>query len=471
MKRLSILRWAVIMLLCLLLMACVPTPNEPVIIGKNTETMLAAAQTETKDETPLAERLGAPVHYQAELVSKGGRLSVTVDADVVVPDAALPILRVNPREFTVEEAQRFASVLLGPDPFFWDGVPDKAYWRERIDKLIDDIAHWDESGMNAYNDLDTVDEARERLAEWNREMAKAPDEPTRIEPDWTLQPTRAWNSEGEIKTTDTYLSFNVLDPSGSWAEFSIRNCRDMEGTASLTYVRDCMHSNPNFLDEVIDAAQYLSVTQEEAEAQAAALLERLGMDDFALALSYGANAFYNDPGDLTPVWTCVFTRTVRGVPTNFANAESAWAYMTTLEQESVYVMIDDSGVFAFRYDSPLEVLEAVTESAALLPFEKVQTQFERMVLLKNNTVDSEPSPSRSDRYVIGLVRLGLVAVREQDKDTVLLVPAWDFLGHSEHTGQLDANTPYTWIEAKNECRSFLTVNAVDGSIIDRAEGY
>ena len=471
MKPVCILRRAAIGLLCLLLMACVPTPEEPIIVGKNTETMLAAAQTETKDKTPLAERLGAPAQYRTELVSKGGRLSVSVDADVVVPDAALPILRVSLREFTVEEAQRFASVLLGPNPFYWDGVPDKAYWRERIDRLIDDIAHWDEGGMNAYNDLDTVDEARERLAEWNREMAKAPDEPTRIEPDWTLQPTRAWNSEGEIKTTDTYLSFNVLDPSGSWATFSIRNSLDLGGTASLTYVRDCMHSNPNFLDEVIDAAQYLSVTQAEAEAQAAALLEKLGMDDFALAISYGANAFYNDPGDLTPVWTCVFTRTVRGVPMNFANAESAWAYRTTLEQESVYVMIDDSGVFAFRYDSPLELLETVTESAALLPFDKVQAQFERMVLLKNNTVDSEPSPSRSDRYVIGSVRLGLVAVREQDKDTALLVPAWDFLGHSEHTGQLDANTPYTWVEAKNECRSFLTINAVDGSIIDRAEGY
>ena len=230
--------------------------------------------------------------------------------------------------------------------------------------------------------------------------------------------------------------------------------------------------NERFTQRVKDLLSgFSTVKLFKAEAQAAALLEKLGMDDFALAISYGANAFYNDPGDLTPVWTCVFTRTVRGVPMNFANAESAWAYRTTLEQESVYVMIDDGGVFAFRYDSPLELLETVTESAALLPFDKVQAQFERMVLLKNNTVDSEPSPSRSDRYVIGSVRLGLVAVREQDKDTALLVPAWDFLGHSEHTGQLDANTPYTWVEAKNECRSFLTVNAVDGSIIDRAAGY
>ncbi|MBQ9187892.1 MAG: hypothetical protein IJ138_01065 [Clostridia bacterium] len=91
MKPVCILRRAAIGLLCLLLMACVPTPEEPIIVGKNTETMLAAAQTETKDETPLAERLGAPAHYQAELVSKGGRLSVSVDADVVVPEAALPI--------------------------------------------------------------------------------------------------------------------------------------------------------------------------------------------------------------------------------------------------------------------------------------------------------------------------------------------------------------------------------------------
>ncbi len=472
MNRKKLWRRTGLLLVCAALFGCVPTPDEPVVIGKNTEIMLEAAmQPETAEEAPLSERLGVPTHYRAELLSKGGRLSVSADADVTVPETALPIWRVTPREFTVEDAQRFAAVLLGPDPFYWDGVPDKAYWRARIDQLIEDIAHWDEGGMNAYNELDTVDEARELLGEWNRKMAEAPDEATRVEPDWTLHRTRAWNSEGEIETTDSYLHLNVLDPSGSWASFSIWNGRELDGAASLTYVRDYMHSNPNFLDEVIDATQYLTVTQTEAEAQAAALLERLGMTDFALATSYGMNAYYNDPGDLTPVWTCVFTRTVGGAPINFANAELGRAYGTTLEQENVYVMIDDGGVFSFRYDGPLELLEPVTESAALRPFDEVQTQFERMVLLKNNTVDTEPSPSRSDRYVIGAVRLGLVAVWEQDKDTALLVPAWDFLGHGEYQGQMDANTPYTWVEAKNECRSFLTVNAVDGSIIDRAEGY
>ncbi len=57
--------------------------------------------------------------------------------------------------------------------------------------------------------------------------------------------------------------------------------------------------------------------------------------------------------------------------------------------------------------------------------------------------------------------LGYSRISEADSfDTGLLVPVWDFMGTV-------TNEAY----GEEEYRSVLTINAVDGSIIDRALGY
>ena len=69
------------------------------------------------------------------------------------------------------------------------------------------------------------------------------------------------------------------------------------------------------------------------------------------------------------------------------------------------------------------------------------------------------------------VRLGYTRIYDPgaDNTTGLLVPVWDFFGSREiHTEYEGEAIEYT---IGDKSMSHLTVNAVDGTIIDRSLGY
>ncbi len=99
-KQVFIIIFASLLLLC----ACQPTPESPIVVGKDQDIMIGKAEEEAtyatddpeKQGVDWYERLGAPERYTASLVSGGGHLKVTVDAPIVLPDTELPIVRITP---------------------------------------------------------------------------------------------------------------------------------------------------------------------------------------------------------------------------------------------------------------------------------------------------------------------------------------------------------------------------------------
>lgn len=453
-----------------LLLACVPTPEEDVVVGKNTESMLAQAIEPEQDIVSAAERTDAPERYQTELESAGGHLTVSVDAEIVQPDGALPIVRVEPRTFTEDEVKQYLHVLLGDDPYYYDGKLPKSYWRQRLDAAIDAIEHWDTYGMNYFNEYDTIEEAQASVSALNKRLNEAPDEPQRITPDFVFQPAQLHNKDGVIETSDAYLYLKFVDQTGTFGSVECDNLRETFGTANFRYTKDSLHFNVSA--DPVDVTNDLRISRAEAEQQALALLQALGFSDFALAKSYGVNACYNEPQDYTPVWLFIFTRKLSAGQASYVNMQNNdyfGNFQKVLQDEALYIGINDDGLYYMTYQGPITVLETVTEQSNLKPFSEIRSIFERMVLLKDNTADHpyEGEVEHSDRYIVTEVRLNLVPVREQNKDTALFVPAWDFLGRYETVfpdGSVHVQNP-------DECYSFLTVNAVDGSIIDRTMGY
>ena len=112
------------------------------------------------------------------------------------------------------------------------------------------------------------------------------------------------------------------------------------------------------------------------------------------------------------------------------------------------------------------MIETVVTESELLPFSKIIEIFEKMAVIVGNEVDYNNmwEDSGGIEYHITSVRLGLVSVREQNGDTGLLVPAWDFLGYER--GRMSAESEWSTV-GENELTSFLTINAVDGNIIER----
>ena len=140
----------------------------------------------------------------------------------------------------------------------------------------------------------------------------------------------------------------------------------------------------------------------------------------------------------------------------------SWAY------ENLYFYVDADGISSMCYSNPYNIGETKTENLSLLPFSEIMNIYEKMMIV-TNADNMEYDNSRIydiDRIVLGYAR---IYEPSTDAHTGLLVPVWDFFGSrkidSEYDGQSYSDTTDypTW--------SFLTINAVDGSIIDRSLGY
>ena len=105
---------------------------------------------------------------------------------------------------------------------------------------------------------------------------------------------------------------------------------------------------------------------------------------------------------------------------------------------------------------PLAVLGVENENVTLLPFEKVMEIFEKQVFMNVYLSGGERTVKVTDVF------FSYRCVKIPDSDQYYLLPVWDFVGYD------------TLIAGKGSVKwkdSILSVNAVDGSILNDLLGY
>lgn len=100
----------------------------------------------------------------------------------------------------------------------------------------------------------------------------------------------------------------------------------------------------------------------------------------------------------------------------------------------------------------------------MLSFTEIQDIFQKKIIVNK----ADYSEYGTDLKITE-VRLGLARITEQNNlESGLLIPVWDFFGTATYyyeTGELKSYTESV------SGKSYLTINAIDGSIIDRRQGY
>lgn len=294
--------------------------------------------------------------------------------------------------------------------------------------------------------------------------ANAPDEPEIIPFALNWEHPNVWTKEGKQETTDSYATVLVLNEDGTASSLTIDRATEY-GRCGLRYIReagDYIHFpyiNGGWQNE-------LSLTREGTRLMAEEKLKEMGLDHLACAYAsptrvyrgdtYKAGATYN------AYWALVFTREVNGAlhGCTYQQTVEPSDYNATYTYEQCRMLVDERGVAYLEYESPWAVDEVKVEAATLLPFEKIQEIFEKMVLIVDNNADIN---NQDQHYHITEVRLSLVSLPEQNGEGCLLVPCWDFLGDSPLIYQELANMGLT----SDGSWCYLTINAVDGSIIQR----
>jgi hypothetical protein len=110
--------------------------------------------------------------------------------------------------------------------------------------------------------------------------------------------------------------------------------------------------------------------------------------------------------------------------------------------------------------TPLSVDETVVDSANIKSFDEIKKIFEEMVVIKSA---NNPQLEDDEAVTVNIdnIRLVYARISEEDSfDTGLLVPIWDFQGSVQN-------------QSGNKIvdGSVISINAIDGSVVDWSLGY
>lgn len=493
MRNVKKLFWLLLSAVILILSACQQTPEQPIVVGKNLNAIIdKAVTTEEGQAGSVSERINAPESYNASVNGVNGKLSVNVNASVTVPDTeGISVVRVARHSFTQQEADRMMEVLMRGETLY---QTDTALTKEEIqEKLVAYYGMRDGSipvNLDGENPGDT-----EKLAElikyYEGLLQNAPETRVPVPADTKFHtPDDAFNPNAQViegtaavngKAAYLYINDGFFGDNNIEATF-VNAKTQLEGN---------YNSSPYTVLSDEDAADIqvpagFTMTEDDARRAAEDILARLGItgmacvkiqyavmsDEFAtgdVVLDADATVPPQQWADGKWAYSLQFQREINGIPVTLTrhsgnSLREEDDYSQPWPYERLELIADETGVVYFNYVSPYDVKETVTENAALLEFPKIASVFENMLPVAYGYLNEEGTAAGL-RIEVSEARLGLMRVTEQNsRDSGLLIPVWDFFG--ETTIIPEEGEPYS-----NGVNTLLTINAVDGSVIDRDLGY
>lgn len=418
--------------------------------------------------TGIAEQVQAPDKYTAAFSE--GNVHVKADADVVIPLAAgFKLYKVTGRTFTQEDYDNVNHVLL-KDGKLWDRdwkqmEASNGLTREEIEKKIERLKE-DMAGNEKEKLPGKAEDYGEAIAAWEERLKAAPEEPIITE-----IPAVVYHTENPDEAEKNYLTGNVT-VDGEDYFVALDNTFDDNWRWIYFEVRSPRYQGSYFpMEEKNNIGE--SISAEEVKKQAQALIEELGFDEFVITgeeyvQAYSYDEAAGEEAYSEPVYQIHFSRELEGIPVTYTyepgttveGDEPSWPY------EAIDLVFGKEGLEHFQWTNPYEIEKNGDEYVFLLPFDDIQSVFEKIII--KEYADRYEGVSMEIYCEIDEVRLGYMRVREKgNAKEGTLIPVWDFFG-SETIVYSDSQESYV---TAGPYESLLTVNAMDGTVIDRGLGY
>ena len=134
-------------------------------------------------------------------------------------------------------------------------------------------------------------------------------------------------------------------------------------------------------------------------------------------------------------------------------------YTELWNQEEIEVWVDSSGIIYFEWGFPEEEIELVNDNTAVLDFEEVQEIVRKQMEFKYSSIPS------IKEMTVTRVEMGMMRVRSGESQKYFVIPVWDVFGDVT-----EYNVTRTDV-FQYENGVLLTINAIDGSVINRTLMY
>jgi hypothetical protein len=471
-----------------------PTPEEEIIVNKGDDTLGEAIQntpTNTTGTIPTAApeedvtgklraSLGAPERWTYSGQSADGALNIVADADVTVPNAlALPVANAELREFTQEDIDKVVEVFFGEGLTWYDGNTFTKEWVE--EQLIAERASLAVLDPNDSEYEFWKSKGEEGIKYYEEMYESAP-----YEADLPVMGTAI------RKLTEGDREYNGVSIRTQIGEDTYRfECGDWLRDQITAIGAGIGRNYVSYFDGVYrDTPWGLSLAKEQAAQQAKDIVSQL-TDELKLCFVAPA-ATFRDSTERNWGWACVFMREVNGVGTMYtcedvgSDMESNVQY--PVRYEKIIIVLDDEGLIGFRWERPMSVTSIENENTAVLPFDEIAAKaLEQVAIYQRYTAQNDPGAT----ITITRAELGLMRVAKRNSDGYYYLPVWNFYSEVTHTEAYDAmygqgkdgtdvpspedvdadGNPACLTSGFPQNYGSVTINAIDGSVIDKDLGY
>lgn len=438
------------------------------------ETSVNQAMLLEKSAQPQESAYTFPKKFTGDWTGQEGKLTIHADAQVVAElGTALPTATVEPREFNQEDVDNLLKVFLKGEPLY-SHVQTKQELQGHLDYI--NSPDWT-SDPGKPSDPASLEARRKELNAWyTAEIAKAPEEKPILhgfsdsdDPKWI----------GGTATVDGI----------KWCVSIRNNLGDFFTNASI------IREDYKYRDYDIPLPE---ASKEEAVAEGNALMQELGFDNFALVdVQQWSPQLPKDNG----VWRLYYAPSVNGFPVSGARQDTTqthdgtvyqdcwyWCYAASEESnpdtvawelENIYLDVGKDGILSFDWTAPSTQPVVQQAQSALLPFEEIAAIADTMLpeVIQGPDgrvlVEVDQYNGFETRMDVDITKVSLSLMRIRDKGSLqgTIVPVWDFWGTSDWYDAEPNAYGYQEKGMNYDFQPMLTLNAVDGTVVDRQLGY
>lgn len=434
------------------LVSCQTTPEDTIVFNKNENDLEEALRNKnTANGVAESEKL---IHE--EFSSSDGYVFIIINSELEVSgNGVYPVWLVCPHFFSNADIEEVASTLFNDQQLYLYAInedileKDILMYKADLTSLKKDGRYSNiHKGSNAG---ELVNDPEEEIKMIENKLKQLENEYSRATSERTPIVDLELNNEQE-----GISSLTVMDGQKPPALFSVYNSESAnlsmihyENYQGRTYTIDNTAND----DEVV-----LALSRADAEKQAVNITKGLCKDNMEIS---STKIMKSDDGQYC--YLIKMARLIDKAPCYYIDSYDGTTafgidgseYREPWQAEKISMMIDANGIIGFEWINPPQVIDVVNDSVAILSIKEIAAS---AVSYLQRSLSNEMINDQKKNVVIDSVILHMMRIAKKDSSgEYYYIPVFDFLGYYE--GESSDNL------------SFLTINAIDGSRIDRGLGY